>query len=300
MDTYKKKYKEALERATRAKNNASLSNGTLRVLGIIFPELKESENEKIRKELHIYLDWLDGRKDYAPRGEYTIRDMIAWLEKQGEQKPTDNAVPKFKVGDWVTNSIETVQITGYDIDYGYQVDYKGNLLHRDTDFIEKEYHFWKIQDAKDGDVLATKWGAFIVKEYLDIINPDCVIAYCGINSIGRFDKCDGIYPWTGEKITPATKEERKLLFQKMKEAGYVWDAEKKELSRIEHKIAESEDERIRKDIISYLQHEYLVKKNVSDIEFDKWIAWIKKQDEYQPKLNDEDNTEVIKCLINEM
>ena len=29
--------------------------------------------------------------------------------------------------------------------------------------------------------------------------------------------------------TPATKEQRDLLFQKMKEAGYEWDAEKKEL-----------------------------------------------------------------------
>ena len=57
-----------------------------------------------------------------------------------EQKPTDKVEPKFKVGDWITNSIETVRFTGYDIDYGYQVDYKGNLQHRDTDVIEKEYH----------------------------------------------------------------------------------------------------------------------------------------------------------------
>lgn len=51
------------------------------------PELSESEDERIRKAIHIYFDWLDGRKDYAPRGEYTIRDMIAWLKNQGE-KPT--------------------------------------------------------------------------------------------------------------------------------------------------------------------------------------------------------------------
>ena len=47
---------------------------------------KENEDNKIRKAIHIYLDWLDGRKDYAPKGEYSIKDMIAWLEKQGEQK----------------------------------------------------------------------------------------------------------------------------------------------------------------------------------------------------------------------
>ena len=46
----------------------------------------ESEDERIRKAIHIYLDWLDGRKDYAPKGDYTIKDMIAWLEKQDEFK----------------------------------------------------------------------------------------------------------------------------------------------------------------------------------------------------------------------
>ena len=54
-----------------------------------FPELQESEDERIRKAIHIYLDWLDGRRDYQPKGEYTIKDMIAWLEKQCEPKPTD-------------------------------------------------------------------------------------------------------------------------------------------------------------------------------------------------------------------
>lgn len=39
----------------------------------------------MRKAIHIYLDWLDGRKDYAPKGEYSIKDMIAWLEKQGSK-----------------------------------------------------------------------------------------------------------------------------------------------------------------------------------------------------------------------
>ena len=62
----------------------------------LFPELKESEGEKIRKELHIYLDWLDGRKDYAPRGEYSIKAMIAWLEKQGDNKTSNKTRYKFK------------------------------------------------------------------------------------------------------------------------------------------------------------------------------------------------------------
>lgn len=42
-------------------------------------------------------------------------------------------------------------------------------------------------------------------------------------------------------------------------------------------LAESEDERIRKDIISYLRNEKIVKRYISDIEIDKWIAWLEKQ-----------------------
>ena len=42
-------------------------------------------------------------------------------------------------------------------------------------------------------------------------------------------------------------------------------------------LAESEDEKVRKEIISHLQHEYVVKRHVSDVEYDKWLAWLGKQ-----------------------
>lgn len=45
-------------------------------------------------------------------------------------------------------------------------------------------------------------------------------------------------------VHPATKEQRDLLFQKMKEAGYEWDADKKELKKVEQKPAWSEDDKV--------------------------------------------------------
>ena len=75
---YEKKYKEALGRAKKLYEQGTITES----LGYVFPELKESKDERIRKAIYIYLDWLDGRKDYAPKGIYTIKDMIAWLEKQ--------------------------------------------------------------------------------------------------------------------------------------------------------------------------------------------------------------------------
>lgn len=50
----------------------------------IFPELKESEDEKIKKDL---IQWINEFPDTIWRGHYK-KDVIDWLEKQGEQKPT--------------------------------------------------------------------------------------------------------------------------------------------------------------------------------------------------------------------
>lgn len=97
-----KAYDIFFERLKEMYNNNKTNVVFRTIVERYFPELKESEDEKIRKELYIYLDWLDGRKDYAPRGEYTIRDMISWLEKQGEQNPDNKVGPKFKAGDWIT------------------------------------------------------------------------------------------------------------------------------------------------------------------------------------------------------
>lgn len=97
---YKEKYKEALERARifiKRWNGieATDSELVLQELKEIFPELKESEDEKIRKEIiqSIQDDMCVIHKDKC----------IAWLEKQGEQKPADKVEPKFKAGDFIAD-----------------------------------------------------------------------------------------------------------------------------------------------------------------------------------------------------
>lgn len=51
----------------------------------LFPELKESEDERIRKELITFFQ----RFPYERIGNdcTKVKEAIAWLEKQGEQKP---------------------------------------------------------------------------------------------------------------------------------------------------------------------------------------------------------------------
>jgi len=74
---YEKKYKEALERA-RAKY-AMKDQPIHQDLVDIFPELAESVDERIRKEI---IDFVKSRGGFKG-------DWIAWLEKQGKQKPAE-------------------------------------------------------------------------------------------------------------------------------------------------------------------------------------------------------------------
>ena len=81
-----KKFEDFLDRMHGRLDNAKKQGHIIvRVedLENTFPELKESEDEKIRKALirfHKSTIDVDGIK-----GE----DIIAWLEKQGEQKPIE-------------------------------------------------------------------------------------------------------------------------------------------------------------------------------------------------------------------
>lgn len=230
---YKKKYNDALERARyyHSKDYMLINNA----IENIFPELKEREDEKIKKAIHIYLDWLDGRKDYAPKGNYTIRDMIAWLEKQGEQ-PTDKVEPKFHPGDWIVDD-ETPNDVFCVIEVLEEIykviDIDGDDYHIPHCKADKQFHLWTIEDAEDGDVLSSedKDKVFLYNGKFDLRGRVC--AYCGIYKTYdglRFTECAIGNYFTYKEPYPATKEQRDLLFQKMKDAGYEWNSEKKQLS----------------------------------------------------------------------
>lgn len=86
MNTYEKKYKEALERAKKLYEQGTITES----LSFVFPELAESEDERIRIGL------INGFKECLKNSQYPknaqkywhnikIEDILAWLEKQGEQ-----------------------------------------------------------------------------------------------------------------------------------------------------------------------------------------------------------------------
>ena len=56
-----------------------------------FPELKESEGERIRKKLVQFFKEKDEEdfEEWVPKAK-----VLAWLEKQGEQKPADIGIER--------------------------------------------------------------------------------------------------------------------------------------------------------------------------------------------------------------
>ena len=151
--------------------------------------------------------------------------------------------PKFKVGDWIVNktcgSVYRVESILLPQSKCYYLSHNGGIvLVSFTD--EQNYRLWSIEDAKDGDVLFYDDGWTCIFKNIHGI---WYSSYCFITADGEFNKGyerHAIDAKINGHVHPATKEQRDLLFQKMKEAGYTFDFEKKELKKIEYKPAEWE------------------------------------------------------------
>lgn len=107
--------------------------------------------------------------------------------------------------------------------------------------IEDNWHKWTIQDTKEGDVLCSGQIILLFKKWEDS-DWNFAIAYAGIDISGKLQITNEHW-LISNYARPATKEQRDTLFAKMHEAGYEWDADKKELRKVEQKpVAWSEDD----------------------------------------------------------
>ena len=233
---YEKAYKGAIERA-KAEQETFIKGGNISgksAIERIFPELYVNEDERIKNEIIAFVEQSIHRGGGTPIPQEQENKWIAWLEKQDEQKHTDKVESKFKVGDWITNGGLLVgQVTSFDGEYyHYMCEGIEQPLHISNVY---NWHLWTIQDAKDGDVLSDE-KPFIFRGFGDSEHPNNPTAYCGINSSGTFILSTENEWWTADDFYPATEEQRDLLFKKMKDAGYEWDDEKKELKKIEPKF----------------------------------------------------------------
>lgn len=264
-----KAYDEAIEKFDVILNlNTVKESGTIFADDVrkILPELAESEGDRINKAIYNCVKWFGFDSSFFK--DVSQEECLAWLEKQceqkiktpeeslgidsdtynkivdeciyGEQKPTDNVEPKFHEGEWIIHQgTENIYQVVARIDNQYQLKYGDNYTIQKCADVDRCARLWDItKDAKDGDMLA--WDdSKCIALFKNIYDED------SFNSYGFVGGCTGTFESRQsyhdiEGAHPATKEQRDLLFQKMHEAGYEWDAEKKELIKIEQKPAWSE------------------------------------------------------------
>ena len=154
-----------------------------------------------------------------------------------------NIEPKFKPGDWVVDTCGYVWKIEKILNQLYLLtDVEGCESISTIEWANRTFHLWTNQDAKDGDVLSfvtdeVEW-ILIYKEIVTSSSevPHDILRYYFLLS-GNYCNCEGVCAMvTGdyeEYLNPATKEQRELLFKKMKEDGWKWDAEKKKLKKIQ-------------------------------------------------------------------
>lgn len=187
-----KAYDEAIERAKKSYGN--------KIAEEIFPELKEDDAERIRKNCIHFLE-LQKRHHAAT---FAIEECIAWLEKQGKNSTVK---PRFKIGDWIVFNGLILYVKEV-VNGFYRTISKGGIPNSYNWDIDNIARLWTIQDAKDGDVLATSAGAFIYNGNNG--GGSCPGSYCGINTLGRFQTGSETH-WTGKKYIQQPKNNVMLL-----------------------------------------------------------------------------------------
>lgn len=237
------KYNEALKKASIA---CKKDEDNRALLEQIFPELKESEDERIRKSLIMLLrHFCNGYRVSGLNFSVSFKDMLAWVEKQDRkarqeepqgksaleainEEKVDNDInikteSKFKVGDWIidlqdiTHQIANVIENVTNHTYGYDV--VGGGYFNDS---ARGVRLWNIsRDAKDGDVLANDDTILLFKVY----TPFCRFAsYCLYIEKSDDFHTEGLTDLPWGNYHPATEEQHKLLFRKIYENGYFWDS----------------------------------------------------------------------------
>lgn len=107
---YEEKYKEALEKALDLYNQGLINPP----LEHIFPELKESKDEKIKREIVAYINELADLKN-----EKIPTKWLAWLKKQGKQTQLD-----YEHADILQKDFATIELKKLDADKWISVEDK--------------------------------------------------------------------------------------------------------------------------------------------------------------------------------
>lgn len=225
----------------------------------IFPELKMDsidEDENTKNELFKHLK--EGAEGYEPAGSSEdYAKWLDWLEKQFKQihytsdapigqtatgevvyiEDVNQTKPNFERDCWITNGRYVKHIVGISTkgDMPYYYMFKDGTT-KYIDEIDKKWHLWSINDAKDGDIIAFnidedlnhKWiGIFKERPNEDLYdNKYCTCKFhCLINFINEEPEFEigGVWNVDITDVQPANDKQISMLFNKIKEESLMWD-----------------------------------------------------------------------------
>jgi len=168
-------------------------------------------------------------KNGCRSGTETQSEFDLFIEEEVE--------PKFKVGDWIVQDNAGICRVTEICESWYEVINSDESNYSISFDQESMCHLWTIQDAKESDVLYyssnNTCGMLMFKELAQDETLQEVRCYCEYNTEDglSFEVC------IDNPITrPASKELCKELFIIIKEAGYMWDSDKKELKKIDKEV----------------------------------------------------------------
>lgn len=149
---YKKRNEEILEKLRDLRVSwASTNNRAAKEIEEAIPELIESEDERIRKEIIDFATKANNGVTSILANNYNFNKWIAWVEKKAEQK-TVVIIPKFRVGDVIRPKGSTAEYTIESIsEECYHGKGWGLHLSNDDDYelVEQKPAEWSERDKEE-------------------------------------------------------------------------------------------------------------------------------------------------------
>ena len=234
------KLNKALKKETPESCNEFLEKQGWQKPAVIIPKFRIGDEIKTTNEEPLTITKIDEKGYWSEDlficgfDEECIWDLVG-------QKPAENVEPKFHEGDWIVDNCGYVwKIEGILNQFYILEDGEGGESHPTIGWVNKTFHLWTIQDAKDGDVLVmqktdvTYESIFIFKK----IENDCIIQYLHYFITDAGEKVcearsiDGFLGFVGTTVHPSTKEQRDTLEKAMTDAGYEWSDKDRKLIKI--------------------------------------------------------------------
>lgn len=101
MENYEEKYKQALERARKIKEeNPELWNGSTCIIRDVFPELSDDEDEKMVNQLHTWMKEFGGAEEYTEKVYQWLKGLIG--KQKQEWSEEDEEIRR-----WIINDIKS-------------------------------------------------------------------------------------------------------------------------------------------------------------------------------------------------